>query len=144
VIVTTGQIAILDPGAPARRRVLARQVASGRYRVMLCAAGDRIAAAVLHLGRPPIARWVIAHHEGGKPPKTADQPPLVELETGVAAFADAQQQPGPDLVTFDIKAGAYAAYWALDAAGQPVCLVIDFDVFTKADWKLPKRRSDPR
>ena len=31
--------------------------------------------------------------------------------------------------------GDYAAYWAVDAADKPICLVVDFDVFTQKDWK---------
>jgi hypothetical protein len=31
--------------------------------------------------------------------------------------------------------GEYAAYWAVDAADKAVCLVVDFDVFTRKEWK---------
>ena len=31
--------------------------------------------------------------------------------------------------------GEFAAYWAVDAADKPICLVVDFDVFTQKDWK---------
>ncbi|MBS1120010.1 MAG: hypothetical protein H6Q90_2238 [Deltaproteobacteria bacterium] len=31
--------------------------------------------------------------------------------------------------------GAFAAYWGIDATDKPVCLVVDFDVFTQKDWK---------
>jgi hypothetical protein len=31
--------------------------------------------------------------------------------------------------------GEFAAYWAIDAADKPICLVVDFDVFTQKEWK---------
>ncbi|MBA3820747.1 MAG: hypothetical protein H0X17_17785, partial [Deltaproteobacteria bacterium] len=31
--------------------------------------------------------------------------------------------------------GDYAAYWAVDATDKPICLVLDFDVFTQKEWK---------
>jgi hypothetical protein len=31
--------------------------------------------------------------------------------------------------------GEFAAYWAVDASDKPICLVVDFDVFTQKDWK---------
>jgi hypothetical protein len=31
--------------------------------------------------------------------------------------------------------GEYAAYWAVDAADKPICIVVDFDVFTQKEWK---------
>ena len=31
--------------------------------------------------------------------------------------------------------GEFAAYWAVDAADRPICLVVDFDVFTQKEWK---------
>jgi hypothetical protein len=35
--------------------------------------------------------------------------------------------------------GDYTAYWAIDAADKPICLVLDFDVFTQKDWKARPR-----
>jgi hypothetical protein len=185
VVVTSGRIAVADPLTPASGRVLARQVPHGRFRVMLGIATidgeQRIAAAVMHVGRPPIARWVIAHFEGQKPPKSADQLPVFGVDAGTAAFMDAlvlealraapdEAEPpvqaalvpqltatpsaantgqwiadpisGRNLVAFTSGwgDGTYASYWALDGAGQPVCLVTDFDLFTKGEWKVPKKR----
>jgi hypothetical protein len=185
VVVTSGRIAVADPLTPASGRVLARQVPPGRFRVMISVAlidgAQRIAAAVMHVGRPPIARWVIAHFEGQKPPRTPDQPPACRVDAGAGAFMDAlvldalRAQPdvpeppvqtaivpqltatptaantaswiadatsGRNLVAFTSGwgDGTYTSYWALDAAGQPVCLVTDFDVFNKAEWKVPKKK----
>jgi hypothetical protein len=185
VVVTSGRIAVADPLTPSSGRVLARQVAHGRFRVMISVAlidgEQRIAAAVMHVGRPPIARWVIAHHEGGKPPRPADQPPTHGVDAGTSAFMDAMvldalraktDEPEPPVQTALVPQltasptaantgqwiadpisgrnlvaftsgwgdGTYASYWALDAGGQPVCLVTDFDVFNKAEWKVPKKR----
>ncbi len=30
--------------------------------------------------------------------------------------------------------GVYSSYWGLDEAGEPLCLLTDFDVFTDEDW----------
>jgi hypothetical protein len=163
VVVTSGRIAVADPRAPKGGKVLARKVAAGRFRVMLGVARvdgeERVAAAVMHVGRPPIARWVIAHFEGGKPPKSAEEPPVFDVGGDTAAFMDALVldelralddpstfAPDPaaerNLVAFASGwgDGAYASYWALDAAGHPVCLVTDFDLFTKAEWKVAKKK----
>lgn len=185
VVVTSGRIAVADPLTPASGRVLARQVPPGRFRVMISVATidaeQRIAAAVMHVGRPPIARWVIAHFDGIKPPKSADQLPTFGVDAGTAGFMDAlvleSLRAAPDEAEPPVQAalvpqltattsaansgqwiadpisgrnviaftsgwgdGTYASYWALDGAGQPVCLVIDFDLFTKAEWKVPKKR----
>jgi len=31
--------------------------------------------------------------------------------------------------------GEFAAYWAVDATDKPICIVVDFDVFTQKEWK---------
>lgn len=184
VVITSGRIAVADPLTPSAGRVLARQVPPGRYRVMLSVAHvdteQRIAAAVMHTGRPPIARWVVAHFEGQKPPRSADQLPTIGVDAGTAAFMDGlvleqlRDQPdepeppaqaalvpqltagttaanvgewiadpisGRNLIAFTSGwgDGVYASYWALDGAGQPVCLVTDFDLFNKSEWKTKKK-----
>ena len=181
VVSTTGRLAVADPLAPAGGRVLARQVTPGKYRVMLSVAHigaeQRVAAAVMHVGRPPIARWVVAHFESQKPPRSADQLPGYSVDSGAGAFMDAlvlddlRNQPdvpdpaarsalapqlatplaggqwiadaisGRNLVAFASGwgDGVYSSYWALDGAGQPVCLVTDFEVFKAADWRVPKK-----
>jgi len=35
--------------------------------------------------------------------------------------------------------GDYAAYWAVDAADKPICLVVDFDVLSAQEWKAKPR-----
>jgi hypothetical protein len=35
--------------------------------------------------------------------------------------------------------GAFAAYWALDAADKPICVVIDFNAFTSKAWRAKSR-----
>jgi hypothetical protein len=181
VVITSGRVAVGDPLAPRAARVLARQVPPGKFRAMLSVAHvgaeQRVAAAVMHVGRPPIARWVIAHFEDARPPKSADAPPTHAVEAidalmdaevldGLRAAAAAPDPPvrqslvaqlgddrtasgtwiadaatGRNVVAFPAGdgAGEYAAYWALDAIGQPVCLVVDFDVFGKGDWKQKKK-----
>jgi hypothetical protein len=42
---------------------------------------------------------------------------------------------GRRALAFPSGNGAFAAYWAIDAADKPVCLVVDFDVFTQKEWK---------
>ena len=182
VVITTGRVAVGDPIGPGAARVLARQVPPGKFRAMLSIAHvgteQRVAAAVMHVGRPPIARWVIAHFEDTKPPKSAETPPTHTVEA-IDALMDAEvlealraaattpdppvkqslvaqlgddrtacgtwiadATTGRNVVAFPAGDGAgdYAAYWALDAIGQPVCLVVDYDVFGKGDWKQPKKK----
>src|SRR6185312_9945059 len=74
--VAWGSLAIFDPGAPKSWRVLDRPSGNGAFRAMLSIArtqdGDnkeKLAAVVIHVGRPPIARWTVAHFRGQKKPK---------------------------------------------------------------------------
>ncbi len=54
----------------------------------------------------------------------SDRPPLeVPLTDGRRALA------------VPCGEGEYAAYWAVDATDKPICLVVDFDVFTQKEWK---------
>jgi hypothetical protein len=120
---------------------------------------DQLAAFVVHTGQPPIARWTVAHAAGRKKPRSAEELPRVEVTTGWLVLVDAGDgSPGPLAVPATPAApgfapveipltdgrtalavpcanGAYAAYWAVDATDRPVCLVVDFDVFTQKDWK---------
>ncbi len=154
LVITSGAIAVADaapPGAAARKGALrlARPLPAGRYRCTLSIAhvdgAPRLAAAVLHVGRGPVARWVIAHADGKKPPRSADDAPGYVIESGTGAMLDAAalgrdtpppDPAAPDVLTFAAgKPGAYVSYWGLDAEGYPACLVTDFAVFTKKDWK---------
>jgi hypothetical protein len=153
-------LALFDPAAPKSWRVLDRPVGVGQFRAMLSVARsddgkERLAAIVIHVGRPPIARWTAAHYQGQKTPKSADQLPRIAVTSGWLALVDAngdapgvvavpEASPAPVQVPFvdgrralalPCASGEYAAYWAIDAADKPICLVIDFDVFTQKDWK---------
>lgn len=157
----SGALAAFDPSAPKSWRVFDRPVGSGQFRVMLSVARtdggkEQLAAIVIHVGRPPIAKWTVAHYAGAKPPKSADQLPRVTVTSGWLVLVDAGQgapgaiavPAGNGIAPVEIPLadgrralalpcgnGEFAAYWAVDAADKPVCLVVDFDVFTQKDWK---------
>ena len=158
--ISSGALAIMDPTAPKTWRVFDRPAGTGQFRVMLSVAKtdkdvERLAAIVIHVGRPPIARWTVAHYQGQKKPKSADALPrasstgwLVLLDAGdgapgpVAVPAAAGVQPiecpltdGRRALALPCGEGEFAAYWAVDAADRPICLVVDFDVFTQKEWK---------
>jgi hypothetical protein len=156
-------LAVFDPGAPKSWRVFERPIGAGQFRAMLSIARsedgkERLAAIVVHVGRPPIARWTVAHFKGQKKPKSADQLPRCPVTGGWIALIDAgKESPGVVAVptttivgvqpieiplTDGRKAlalpcgeGEYVAYWAVDASDKPICIVIDFDVFTQKEWK---------
>jgi len=161
--VASNALAIFDPGAPKSWRVFDRPVGIGQFRAMLSIARndqgkERLAAVVIHVGRPPIARWTVAHYKGQKKPKSAEQLPRCPVTTGWLALIDAGvEAPGvvavpPASLTgvqpvevpltdgrralaMPCGNGDYAAYWAIDAADKPICLVVDFDVLTAKEWK---------
>jgi hypothetical protein len=148
--------------------VLDRKVTPGTFRCMLAVAvgGDKekLAAVVFHCGRPPIARWTVAHFAGSKPLVVNAALPTVTSTSGwlavqdatcTAAVDDAAVLPAPIFsatamsverrtaagvaVAFPVKPGDYTAYWGVDEHDKAVCLVVDFDVFSQKDW-----RSKPR
>jgi hypothetical protein len=171
-------LAVCDPAVPDTWHVLDRPIGSGAFRVMLSvarpdsadgaargpisgpnggAAHERLAAVVIHVGRPPIARWTVAHFRALPAPATGDALPRTAATTGWLVLLDAGdgspgvvalppitgvtpiELPLPDgrrALALPGGAGAFAAYWALDAADKPICLVIDFDVFTARAWKV--------
>ena len=161
--VASNALAIFDPGAPKSWRVFDRPVGVGQFRAMLSIARtddgkEKLAAVVIHTGRPPIARWTVAHYKGQKKPKSADQLPRCAVTTGWLALLDAGDgapgivavppatltgiQPvevpltdGRRALAMPCGNGDYAAYWAVDAADKPICLVVDFDVLTAKEWK---------
>jgi hypothetical protein len=141
VAIPSGRIALIDPAALERPLRLARQVAPGRYRIGTSTAirpdGSRALAAVcLHVGCPPIARWVVAHLDGKRPPRQEADAAL-PLDGGRAVLTDGDT-PGPG---FELAAPSPpTAYWALDPAGFPVCLLVDLGAFRASEWKVPKRR----
>ena len=170
----SGLLAVCDPAVPDTWHVLDRPIGSGAFRVMLSvarpdsadeaargpgggAAHERLAAVVIHVGRPPIARWTVAHFRGLPTPEPADALPRTAATTGWLVLLDAGDgSPGVvalppitgvtpiELPLTDGRralalpggTGAFAAYWALDAADKPICLVIDLDVFTARAWKV--------
>ncbi len=158
--VGSGALAAFDPGAPKSFRAFDRPVSAGQFRVMLSVArsGDkeRLAAIVIHVGRPPIAKWTVAHYRAQKKPKSADELPRVTVTTGWLVLLDAREgapgvvaiPPQPGITPVEVPLsdgrralalpcgnGEFAAYWAVDATDKPVCLVVDFDVLTQKDWK---------
>ncbi|MBA3819282.1 MAG: DUF4241 domain-containing protein, partial [Deltaproteobacteria bacterium] len=75
--VASTAIAICDPTTAKSWRVFDRPVTGGAFRVMLSVARtgaqERLAAVVVHVGRPPIAKWTVAHYQGQQKPKAPDQ-----------------------------------------------------------------------
>jgi hypothetical protein len=159
--VPSGMIAVCDPAVAKTWKVLDRPASAGGYRVMLsvCKDGDKetLAAITIHVGRPPIERWTVAHARGQKRPKSEDQIPRFPVTTGWLALVDAGDgSPGTIAVPSDATGvmpieilmtdgrralalpcgnGEFAAYWAVGPDDKPVCLVIDFEAFTQKDWK---------
>jgi hypothetical protein len=158
----SGALAVCDPGQPETWRVLERTIASGAFRVMLSVArpaedagtGERLAALVIHVGRPPIARWTVAQVRD--PAAAPDAVPRTPVTGGWLALLDAGDgSPGvialpPPAGVMPIEVpltdgrralavpcgnGAFAAYWALDADDRPICAVIDFNAFTQKAWR---------
>lgn len=156
----SGALAVQDPSVPKSWHVYDRPVPAGQFRVMLSVARtadkERLAAIVIHVGRPPIDKWTVAHFKGQKKPKAADQLPRITVTSGWIVLLDAGSgspgtialppaqgiQPievpltdGRRALALPCGEGELAAYWAIDAADKPVCLVVDFEVFTQKDWK---------
>ena len=95
----SGSLAVFDPGVPKSWRVFERPVGSGAFRVMLSVARtddkERLAAVVIHFGRPPIAKWTVAHYQGQRTPRSAEALPRIPVTTGWLALLDAgDESPG--------------------------------------------------
>ncbi len=159
--IASGALALFDPAAPKAARLLDRPAGSGQFRVMLSlardeAGGEKLAAIVIHVGRPPIARWTVAHWKGAKRPASSEGIPRIAVTSGWLALVDGGgpisalampagstsptpiERPMPDgrrALALHCGAGEYVAYWAIDATDKPVCLVVDFDPFTQKEWK---------
>ncbi len=164
--IASGSLAVCDPGVPKSFKALDRPTGTGIFRVMLSVARtpdkpglpdkEQLAAVVIHVGRPPIAKWTVAHAQGQKKPKSEDQIPTWPVTTGFFALLDAGSgspgvlavppssgvnpveiplTDGRRVLAFPSGNGEFSAYWAIDAADKPVCLVIDFDVLSQKDWK---------
>jgi hypothetical protein len=172
--VRSGSLAVFDPSAPKTWHIFDRPTGSGAFRVMLSVArpdetsgpagagatNERLAAVVIHVGRPPIAKWTVAHFRDEPRPTAPDALPRTSTSSGWLALLDASDgAPGvlalpPSTgvtpievpLTDDRRAlalpcgkGQFAAYWAVDAADKPICIVLDFDVFTQKAWKARPR-----
>lgn len=158
--VTSGSLGVMDPAVPKSFRVIDRPSGNGQFRSMLSIARsddgkERLAAITIHVGRPPIDRWSVAHFKGQKPPKDATQLPRVAVTSGWLVLIDGASPPGAISVpaatgvtpievpltdgrkalALPCGSGEFVCYWAVDAADKPICLVVDFDVFTQKDWK---------
>jgi hypothetical protein len=159
-----GAFAMFDPADKKSWKVLDRPAGAGLFRIMASivrpanatdASKDKLAAIVIHTGRPPIARWTVAHWKGQKKPKSADDLPRV-ASSGWIALMDANggspgvlgvpTAPAPAPITVPLTdgrtalaipsgTGEFVAYWAIDAQDKPICLVIDFDAISQKDWK---------
>jgi hypothetical protein len=93
----SGALAVQDPLVPKSFRVYDRPVVAGTFRVMLSIAKssdksgnkERFAAIVIHVGRPPIAKWTVAHFAKQKKPKSADDLPRVDVTGDYVVLIDA-------------------------------------------------------
>jgi hypothetical protein len=165
----SGALAIMDPAAPKSFKVFDRPVGAGQFRVMLSVArstdkhgnAERLAAVVIHVGRPPIAKWTVAHYKSAKKPKSPDDLPRLTVTGEWMAIVDAGSgTPGPlalpekpaSIQPIEVQLtdgrralalasgdGEFAAYWGVDADDKAVCLVLDFETFSQKDWKAKPR-----
>ncbi|CAN5830958.1 hypothetical protein BH11MYX2_BH11MYX2_30740 [soil metagenome] len=167
--VPSGALAVMDPAAPKNFKVFDRPVVAGQFRVMLSVArstekhgnAERLAAIVIHVGRPPIAKWTVAHYKGSKKPTSPDDLPRLSVGGDWIAIVDAGSG-SPGLLALPQKLAAiqavdvpltdgrralalasgdgdFAAYWGVDAEDKAVCLVLDFETFSQKDWKAKPR-----
>jgi hypothetical protein len=180
----SGSLAVFDPGEPGTWHVFDRPIGSGAFRVMLSvarpddstdsnlgsspstagASRERLAAVVIHVGRPPIAKWTVAHFRGRGKPTSIDALPRTATATGWLALLDASDgtpgvlalpaatgvtpievplTDGRRALALPCDRGEFAAYWAVDADDKPICIVIDFDVFTQKAWKTKSPSRTP-
>jgi hypothetical protein len=161
----SGALAVCDPARPETWRVLDRPIGNGAFRVMLSIARpddataggrERLAAAVIHVGRPPIAKWTVAQFRGEPRAAASDAIARTIITDGWLALVDASDgspgvialPPASGIVPIEVPLtdgrralalpcgnGSFAIYWAIDAADKPICVVIDFDAFTPKAWK---------
>jgi hypothetical protein len=173
--IASGTLAVFDPGVPDTWHVLDRPIGRGAFRVMLSVARpdasegsgergrERLAAVAIHAGRPPIAKWTVAHFRGQPRPTSPDALPRTVATTGWIALLDAGDGPpgvlalppasglapievpltdGRRAIALPCNRGEFTAYWAVDASDRPICAVIDLDAFPHKAWKAkPPARS---
>src|SRR5262245_27389680 len=166
----SGSLAVFDPAVPASWHVLDRPIGRGAFRVMLSVArpdagsegehgerrAERLAAVVIHAGRPPIARWTVAHFQGQAAPSSPDALPRTQATSGWIALLDAGDgspgvlalpppqglspievplTDGRRAIALPCNRGEFAAYWAVDAVDHPICVVLYLDAFPQRAWK---------
>jgi hypothetical protein len=162
----SGSLAVCDPGQPETWHVLERPIGTGAFRVMLSIArpdddagagsGERLAAVVIHVGRPPIAKWTVAQLREDAGAASREALTRTPITGGWLALIDAGDgspgvialpPPGGVLpievpltdgrraLALPCGNGAFAAYWALDADDRPICVVVDFNAFTAKAWR---------
>jgi hypothetical protein len=162
----SGALAVCDPGRPETWHVLERPIGNGAFRVMLSIArpddeagagsGERLAAVVIHVGRPPIAKWTVAQLRDDGPAAAREVLTRTQVTGGWLALVDAGEgspgvialPPSGGILPVEVPLtdgrralalpcgnGAFAAYWALDAQDRPICVVVDFDAFTAKAWR---------
>ncbi len=166
--IASGSLAIFDPADKKSWRLFERPTGTGQFRIMLSTVKphdatdplrDRLAAIVIHTGRPPIARWTVAHWKGHKKPSSAETLPSMTSSAGWIALIDgaggwpgvlalpsaAGTQPvevaladGRRALAIPIGTSGVTAYWAVDATDRPICLVIDCDAITQRDWRAKR------
>jgi hypothetical protein len=73
---------------------------------------------------------------GGVAPDASEVPAPAPPALGLAGVAPVELSllDGRRAIAVPCGAGEYAAYWAVDAADKAVCLVVNFDVFTRNEW----------
>ena len=166
--ITSGSLAIFDPADKKSWRLFERPTGTGQFRIMLSTVKphdatdqqrDRLAAIVIHTGRPPIARWTVATWKGQKKPSSAETLPSLTSSAGWIALIDgaggwpgllalpaaAGTQPvevvlgdGRRALAIPTGSSGVTAYWAVDATDKPICLVIDCDAITQRDWRAKR------
>lgn len=147
------------------RPAFGRKVRPGRYQVTLLEAQGRVAAAVLRFGAGLPARWELATFARDRPSayefefivddavaSFMDKSVLTvmtdpeELDDYLADVACSLDRFGMDypidgsplnVAMFDtgFGDGAYRSFWGLDAAGEPLLLMTDFEVLENADGR---------
>lgn len=114
----SGALAVMDPLVPKSFRAYDRPVGAGQFRIMLSIAKtsdgaarsdsgnkERLAAIVIHVGRPPIAKWTVAHFAKQKKPKSNDDLPRVDVTGDYVVLLDAGSgSPGAIAVSAPVAA----------------------------------------
>ena len=110
----------------------------------------------IHVGRPPIARWTVAHFKGRR--RRSRRPAAARRGDDAAGSRCSMRHDRPArrgaagddrgprrsrcrsptaarALALPCGNGEYAALLGGRRADKPICLVVDFDVFTQKEWK---------